>query len=55
VRIQTCDCVDCEGSPGQGRCVDDVIRVNYVRPAAPGLDPASIEGGPGPGPSGRRD
>lgn len=55
VRIQTCDCIDCEGAPGQGRCVDDVIRVNYVRPAEPGLDPTSIQGGPGPSPSGRSD
>ncbi len=46
VSIQICDCVECEGNPGQGRCVngiatypeeptspDNVITVTYVRPA----------------------
>jgi hypothetical protein len=46
VSIQICDCIDCEGSPGQGRCVNgiatypgepvspnNVINVTYVRPA----------------------
>jgi hypothetical protein len=53
VSIQICDCIDCEGAPGQGRCVDgidpltgeipdrpgytvqNVITVNYTRPASP--------------------
>jgi hypothetical protein len=46
VSIQVCDCIDCEGNPGQGRCVNgiatyvgepvspsNVINVTYVRPA----------------------
>lgn len=70
VSIQICDCFDCEGALGQGRCVDgidpqtrqvlnpqNVITVNYVRPAAaPGLGTTSATGGrPGPDSSGRRD
>lgn len=63
VSIQICDCIDCEGSPGQGRCVngiatyagepvspDNVINVTYVRPAlgaAPETSSASA-GRPGP-------
>ncbi len=54
VAIQTCDCRDCETQPGQGRCVDNVVRVNYTRPPEPGLEPTSIGGGPGPDASGGR-
>ena len=70
VSIQICDCVDCEGALGQGRCVEgidplthqvvnaqNVITVNYTRPAAaPDLGTNSATGGrPGPGSSGGRD
>jgi hypothetical protein len=60
VSIQICDCIDCEGSPGQGRCVngiatyagepvsaDNVIHVIYERPAgavSPETNPTT--GGP---------
>lgn len=63
VSIQICDCIDCEGSPGQGRCVNgvatyagepvsssNVINVTYVRPAL-GAAPetsSAIQGRPGP-------
>ena len=70
VSIQICDCIDCEGALGQGRCVEgidpltgqvlnpqNVITVNYTRPiTAPGLGTTSSTGGrPGPDSPGRRD
>lgn len=68
VSIQVCDCDQCSSTPGQGRCVDgidpetwqvvhpeNVITVNYVRPAICGTaaGTSSTSGRPGPGPSGR--
>jgi len=63
VSIQICDCIDCEGAPGQGRCVNgiatyagepvsssNVINVTYVRPVL-GVAPetnSAIPGRPGP-------
>jgi hypothetical protein len=70
VSIQICDCPDCEGALGQGRCVEgidpltravlhdeNVITVNYVRPVTTsGLGTTSATGGrPGPDSSGGRD
>jgi hypothetical protein len=68
VSIQICDCIDCEGSPGQGRCVNgvatyigepvssnNVINVTYVRPALGAvLETSSASAGrPGPAAPGR--
>ena len=67
VSIQVCDCIDCEGTPGQGRCVNgiatyagepvsenNVIHVTYVRPElSTSLEASSAAvGRPGPVPSG---
>jgi len=67
VSIQVCDCIDCEGTPGQGRCVNgvpafagepvsanNVIHVTYVRPELDtSLEASSATvGRPGPDPSG---
>jgi hypothetical protein len=70
VSIQICDCIDCESSPGQGRCVNgiattageatstnNVIHVTYVRPSLEaGLETSSATvGRPGPESSGTGD
>ena len=69
VSIQICDCIDCETTPGQGRCVNgidpvtgqvadpqNVIHVNYTRPPdSADLGTMLPTGGrPGPDPSGGR-
>lgn len=68
VSIQICDCIDCEGSPGQGRCVNgiatyagepvspnNVINVTYVRPALGAVleTSSATVGRPGPDTPGR--
>ena len=59
VSIEICDCIDCEGTLGQGRCVEgidrltgqvlnpqNVITVNYVRPVPCGFGNTSSTVGP---------
>ena len=41
MRIQLCDCIDCERVNGQGRCISKDIKVNYVRTVPVGPNASS--------------
>jgi hypothetical protein len=42
VSIQICDCVDCEGAPGQGRCVDGIDPLTGEVPDRPGYTSQNV-------------